>query len=336
VDLARFADGREHFAKLTPRYFSTAALDYEFSAEAPEPVTWLGFLHQLWPNDEQSIDALQEFFGYCLTPDTRQQKILALIGPRRSGKGTIARVLRGIVGKENVCGPTLASLGTNFGLSPMIGKTVAVISDARLSGKTDQAAVVERLLSISGEDALTIDRKYAEPLTCKLSARIVILSNELPRLTDTSGALVSRMILLRLTESFLGREDHALTDKLLGERPGILLWSVEGWRRLRARGHFDQPDSGLAMVGDLHDLTSPVTAFIADCCVLSPEFRTPIETLFDAWSEWCKQNGRREPGTRQSFGRDLLAAVPALRSVRPRDGESRYRGYDGIGLAAGF
>ena len=36
---------------------------------------------------------LQEIFGYCLTADTSQQKAFAVIGPKRSGKGTIARVV---------------------------------------------------------------------------------------------------------------------------------------------------------------------------------------------------------------------------------------------------
>jgi len=336
VCLSRFVEGEQHFLKPTPRYFTTAALDYAFSPEAPEAAAWIEFLRQLWPADEQSIDTLGEWFGYCLTADTRQQKILTLIGPRRSGKGTIARVLGGIIGKENVCGPTLASLGTNFGLWPLLGKTVAVISDARLSGRTDQAVVVERLLSISGEDALTVDRKCLEPVTCKLSTRLVILSNELPRLTDTSGALVSRMVLLRLTQSFLGREDHALTDRLLAERPGILLWAIHGWRRLCDRGHFVQPASAVEMLGELDDLASPVGAFVRDCCIVDPGFRVSVEDLFAEWKKWCEGSGRRESGTRQTFGRDLLAAVPSLRGIRPREGESRYRAYEGIGLRGGF
>ena len=110
-------------------------------------------MEELWPNDLRAVETLQEWFGYCLLPDTTQQKILMLVGPKRSGKGTIARVLGRVVGMANVCGPTLASLGTNFGLWPLLGKMLAIVADARLSGRTDTAVVVERLLSISGEDA---------------------------------------------------------------------------------------------------------------------------------------------------------------------------------------
>ena len=110
-----------------------------------------------------------------------------VVGPKRAGKGVIGRVLRFLIGRENICGPTLASFATNFGLWPLLGKSLAVISDARLGGRTDSQVVVERLLSVSGEDALTVDRKNLEPVTCKLSTRLMILSNELPRLTDSSA-----------------------------------------------------------------------------------------------------------------------------------------------------
>jgi putative DNA primase/helicase len=83
-------------------FFSFNSLDYDYLPEAPEPANWLAFLNQLWPDDPHSVAVLQDWFGYMLTPDTRQQKILMLIGPKRSGKGTIARVLRGPVGPDNV------------------------------------------------------------------------------------------------------------------------------------------------------------------------------------------------------------------------------------------
>jgi putative DNA primase/helicase len=104
---------------------------YDPDATAP---AWEGFLAQLWPDDPASITALQEWFGYVISGRTDQQKILLMVGPSRSGKGTIARVLKSLVGKENLAGPTLAGLGTNFGLATLVGKPLAVISDARLSG----------------------------------------------------------------------------------------------------------------------------------------------------------------------------------------------------------
>ncbi len=332
VHLPSLVAGKDHFTPPTPRFFSPNCLDFDFDLNAPAPSMWLDFVGKLWPDDPESIGTLQEWMGYLLTPDTRQQKILMPVGPKRSGKGTIARVITAMLGRANVAGPTLSSLGTNFGLWPLLGKHAAIISDARLSGRTDNAAVIERLLAISGEDALTIDRKNLAPVTTKLSARLMLLTNELPRLGDASGALSGRMILLRLSASWFGKEDTGLTDRLLTELPGILLWAIAGWQRLRERGHFVQPASGKELLGELEDLSSPIGAFVRERCNVGSGYCAAVADLFDAWKTWCEAKGRREPGTEQTFGRDLLAAVPTLRRVRPRTGEDRYRGYEGIGL----
>jgi putative DNA primase/helicase len=230
--------------------------------------------------------------------------------------------------------PTLSGLGTIFGLSTAIGKRVAIISDARLGGRVDQNAIVERLLSISGEDAITIDRKFLPAWTGRLQVRFLIISNELPRLLDASGAFVSRLIVLALTQSFLGREDQGLIDRLLTELPGILNWAVEGWRRLTWRGHFVQPGSGLDSVQQLEDLTSPVGAFIRDRCIVGPAHAVEIEKLFAAWGEWCCAQGRDYPGNAQTFGRDLRAAAPGIKVAQHRGGDKgRGRLYQGIRLA---
>jgi putative DNA primase/helicase len=255
-----------------------------------------------------------------------------LVGPKRSGKGTIARVIRGLIGPPNIAGPTLSSLGMNFGLWPLLGKTVAMIQDARLSGRTDAAAVTERLLSISGEDALTIDRKNLSAVTARLTARFMLLTNELPKLGDSSGALPGRMILLRLTQSWYGREDTALTDRLLRELPGILLWAIAGWQRLRERGHFLQPDAGKVMIDELADLASPVGAFVRDCCRVGPGCQIERSELFSAWKRWCEDEGRDHPGDAATFGRNLRAAVPTLGAAYPRTEAGRVWVYEGICL----
>lgn len=133
-----------------------------------------------------------------------------------------------LVGRGHVAGPTLASLGTNFGLAPLLGKPLAIISDARL-GSTPAHTIVERLLSITGEDMLTVDRKFREPWSGKLATRFVVLSNELPRFKDSSGAIANRLLIAQMTTSFLGREDRDLDRRLHAELPAILRWALDGW-----------------------------------------------------------------------------------------------------------
>ena len=334
VHLPSLVDRRQPCeAPASPAFFTTNATDFALDLKAKKPKHWLRFLKSLWGDDTDSIESLREWFGYLLTADTRQQKMLLLVGPKRSGKGTIARILTALVGRGNVAAPTLGGLATNFGLWPLIARTVAIISDARLSGRADQVAVVERLLTITGEDSITVDRKNMQPLTLRLPTRFVILTNELPKFSDASGAIVSRVVLLRTTKSFYGAEDHDLEAKLLTELPGILLWAIGGWVRLRQRGRFTQPDAGLEALGEMNDLASPIAAFVRDCCIVGAGEAVPVADLFAAWKRWCESQGREKyAGTVQTFGRDLLAAEPGVAQRRPRVDGERLRVYEGIRL----
>ena len=316
----------------TPELFFGHVLPFPFHPRAPRPTRWLRFLDELWYDDDESKATLAEWFGYVLSNATNLQKMFLLVGPKRSGKGTIARVLTGLLGMHNTAAPTLASLTQNFGLQPLIGKPLAVISDARLGTRADNMVAVERLLSISGEDMLTVDRKYREPWTGRLPTRFMILTNELPRFSDASGALASRFVVSTLRISFLGREDPKLTDELLEEAPSIFNWALEGLDRLRHRGYFVIPASAREAVRDLEDLASPIGAFLRDVCVVDPAYEVSKDALWQVWKNWCIEEGRSRPGTKAVFARDLHSAVPGLRSVRPRDGDGRWHAWRGLML----
>lgn len=276
---------------------------------------------------------LQETLGLFLTNSTIHQKIFLIVGPKRSGKGTIGRIITSLLGQESVAGPTLGSLAGQFGLASLIGKQVAIISDARLSGKADQSAIAERLLAISGEDSISIPRKFKDDYTAPLSVRFLLMTNELPRLSDTSGALASRFIVLNMTQSFFGKEDHGLISRLRKELPQILMWAVEGWRTLSERGYFHQPESALDAISEIEDLASPISAFIRDQCVVGVEHEVECNELFESWKEWRSVQGRDRPGTQQSFGRDLRSAVQVPKSKQRRINGSLKRFYQGINLS---
>jgi putative DNA primase/helicase len=216
----------------TPLYFGQVSVPFPYDPNVPEPKRWYAFLDALWPGEPDAIEVLGEWFGYVISGRTELHKIFAMVGPTRSGKGVIARIETALIGKRNVCGPTLSSLGSEFGLAPLLGKSLAIISDARSGGGKNSPVVVERLLSISGEDTLTVNRKYREQWSGKLPVRLHLISNELLRLGDASSAIVGRLVLLLTTRSWLGKEDYELETELRAELTGILNWALEGLRRL--------------------------------------------------------------------------------------------------------
>ena len=317
----------------TPRLFNLSSLPFVYDpAEARPPEEWLRFLSTVWEDDPQSIECLQEMFGYLLTTDTAFQKMFMLIGPPRSGKGTISRIITALLGKENVANPSLSSLSGEHGLAGLRGKSAAVITDAMVSANTDILRVAEVLKNISGEDAVTINPKYMNEITTTLRTRFVIFGNEVPRFLDASNALSSRFIVMVLKKSFLGEEDYGLTTRLLREMPAILHWALAGRARLYERGYFVMPDSAKEVMQELEESSSPVKAFLKEKCVIGPNENIPVQRLWSMWEEWNRSTGHRQ-GAQAWFFRDLRAAIPHLTKRSLRDGAKRVQTYFGVGIA---
>lgn len=300
----------------TPEFFTDTAVVVEYEPEA-RCDRWMKFLDELWPGDEDSHALLQEWFGYVLTGSTGLHKIMTLVGPKRSGKSTIAWVLEQLLGgTAQVDHPTMARLAEPFGLAPMMGKRLAVVGDARI-GKSD-AAIVEKLLMISGEDPVTVNRKNRDELNVKLGARIMIVSNDMPDLRDSTGALASRFLPLRIrVEGFLGREDFTLKRTLADELPGIFTWALDGADRLWEReGRFTIGEAVQATMVEVERQTSPIKAFTADCLVLSADADAiaPKDTVYELYVMWCTSEGFMPKG-KSVFFRDLVAAYPGQLEV---------------------
>jgi putative DNA primase/helicase len=318
----------------SPLFFNVTSVPFAYDPDAPEPQRWLNFLGELWPQESDAIAVLGEWFGYIVSGRLDLHKILLMVGPTRGGKGVIARVLSEMIGRRNVCGPTLNSLGGDFGLAPLIGKSLAVISDARFVGR-NSGIVVERLLSISGEDTLTVNIKYKEQWTGKLACRLHVISNELPRLGDASTAVIGRIVLLPLTRSWLGREDHSLERDLCNELPGILNWALEGLARLtfENENRFTKIAAADEAVTAMRDLSSPVSAFVRERCDIGADKKVEVGVLYDAYKKWCDAN-EHPKSPKQVFGRDLRAVVQSVRIAQPGTAD-RVRQYLGLSLREG-
>lgn len=318
----------------SPKWFSVNVLPYRYDPGADCP-SFKTFLQSVFGDDYQRKDLLQEWTGYCITSRTDLQASMLLQGPRRAGKGVYTRMLRNLAGEFNCASPKLQNLSETFGLAGLVGKTNAIIPDAIL-GKGDAAlGVLETILAITGEDAMEVHRKYLPSLpTYRFCVRFTLGVNDLPKFGDSSGALASRLLFIPFTKSFAGKEDRGLDDRLRGELPGIFNWSLQGLRRLTKKGKFTVPDASLAISEQFTRLSSPIKAFIEDCCAIDEtkqEWSLKSE-LWDKWKTWCIEHGNFV-GSYDSFFSKLWTLFPVLDDVRPReDNPGRHRAVSGLRL----
>jgi putative DNA primase/helicase len=300
-------------------FFTMTALPFNYDPEA-KCEQWQAFVEDLFPDGEHGKGTRREFqkaIGYLLSSDLSQQKIFLVIGPKRSGKGTTMRVLKALLGKENVVSTKLNDLGEGFGKEQLIGKKAAFFPDERLDSKT--SGIVEWLLSISGEDDVSIRRKNLRAWTGSPSVRLWIASNTTPGFEDASGVIASRFIVFKLTQSFADNPDTELTEKLLAELPGILNWALDGLRMLREDGAFIQPEEAADTLARMADIASPVLQFAHEYLIVEEDGSDTVDNIRARYVTWCGEGGNK-PQARGRFMDTICNEYPGVkvRNIGPR------------------
>ena len=315
------------------RFFSTGYVDAEVAAEHSKPKRWLRFLDQLWGDDAESIALLQEWLGYLVAGDTRRHKGLLMIGPRRSGKGTILHIAEALVGgAQGAFGATMSSFSGDFGLELAEGRSLLTMGDLRGSGR-EAATAAQKLLEIIGGDSVYINRKGRQAITAPLRTRVMIATNSMPKLYDDAGVVESRFLILRMTRSFAEHEDINLLGKLLPELGGIVQWALEGYRRLEKSGRFTTPASDSDDRMELRQNSAPVTEFLTDACIAVDDeaLETPRREVWAAYIAWCAETGSAQMD-QQQFGPALAGAGHPAHRPRSADGTRGVWKYRGLQL----
>lgn len=304
----------------TPYFFTRTALDISYDPNAPEPTLWLGFLQQVTRQRQPLVDLIQEHLGYLITTDTSLHRIFFLWGRTRSGKGTILRITTGLIGKNNMRYPSIETLAGRFGVHNLIGASVAQITDANTMNPGDLGKAASRMNGISGEDGQTVERKGIGDWNGKISARFQLAANALPNFGVNTAAMATRLLIIPFDETFEGREDRQLTDKLILELPGILNWALAGLDRLRERGDFLEPDDSKVAKKRLVHLSDPIHGFVEECCTLRGGTGVDRKVLYATYVDYCDEANVR-PLSEGKFTEGLQAVHSSVLTSRRRKGD---------------
>jgi len=318
-----------------PGYFNTYSLPLEYDPDAGDPTLWLEKLDEWFAGDKGAILLIRLWFCAVLLGETKHQRSLLLVGPRRSGKGTIRDVLLELLGRSNVATLRWQSLGGDFGLQPLPGKALAVVPDMRL-GKGDHSQALEMFLALVGNDHPNVKRKGTTDWEGLLEVMVMILTNEIPAaVRDSSGAFAGRVVIARTRKSFFGKEDKNLIDKLRAELPAILKWALESVEDLERLG-LPEPKSSASDREQLNESSSEISVFVEEMCGLDPDRWTEKTALHHTFNSWRRMRGSDRDIPINTFGSMLFAAFGEIENgKRGTAGKDERRVYTGVFLRSG-
>jgi putative DNA primase/helicase len=185
---------------------------------------------------------------------------------------------------------------------------------------------VSQFLRIVGGDTVTVNRKNKEAWSGYLPTRIIVYSNEVLQLAENSNALTGRMLVLQMNNSFYGREDVELSDRLIKELAGIFNWAIAGQKRRieRVGERFVQPQSSMDTLDLMTELSNPMNSFMDEALEFHPMADVDKDAVFACYKHWALKKNLN-PGTEISFKRRFLASTQEYR-VTPY----RHRNADGV------
>lgn len=297
---------------------------YDHAAKCPE---WDSFLANLWGGSkyEPLIGLLQMWFGYMLTDDQSQQKMGIFIGKPRSGKGTIMRVMEDMLGEHNCASPSLDSLTKDAMLHNMSTKMAAIFNDVADPSPGARNAIVGALKRIVGEDSLSFDRKFKSAQQMRFKCRVNMTCNAIPNLSESSTAMLDRGLFFYTPNSYAGKEDLELGDRLKAEMPGIINWAIAGLQRLREVKKLRNDPCMDGRIRVFRMVTSPLEVFTEDQLIMREDAYSPIKDVFTRYRTWAFHNdggGIKSLGT---FSR-MMDAMKGMELDYTSDGVAVLRG----------
>jgi putative DNA primase/helicase len=239
-----------------------------------------------------------------------------------------------MIGARNYTAVPLQRLeGNQFASQALVGKLLNVEADMSSKRMPD----TQFLKQVTGEDEITVEKKYETAYRAKLYSRLIISCNQFPRSSDNSHGFFRRWVVLPFSKkNFNGTNavERLTSDKLLpplfAEAPGILNRAIGALAALRQRGSFTESKAMKAAALDFMSLTDAVRVWLEENTSLGENLRVQIKQLRAAYHNFAEQKDLPRLGEKE-FSEKVLGFDPAIST----DMSHGVRFYVGIGMNAG-
>lgn len=296
-----------------PEDYLEKVIPWEWRPGAPCPA-WRKALETWFPEESENsaVEALQEFFGYVLTSHARYKKALVLYGESDTGKSVPAHVLREMVGPQQYCSLPLDQMDDPMARAVIVGKQLNLMTELSVDAVLADGGFKQM---VSTEEPLLINQKYKPAYNYVPTAKHVFVTNNLPQMNDRTEAVLNRLLIIPMMRVLSAEEqDENLPATLVREMHGIILWALEGAKRLVERGgQFTEPAGAGALLRELREAANPVIDFIREKLVCDDKGAVPLSRLVDTFNAWNR--GSRKT-TVKGLGKMLRKAKHGVRDVR--------------------
>lgn len=260
-----------------------------------------------WFNgNSEDIELFKQLMGYLMMDHVDYEKIFFFIGLPSTGKTCLMKLIISFCGKENVSSISLSDMNENFGLEPIINKTVNIFGDIPKTKmlKTDKFKM------LADGSPMNIKRKYKSVLTYSFTGKLIFGMNQFPDMSNDFTGIERRLVIFRFNHIF--RKDdpdynpHIITDLSSDECMSALLnMAVEGYQSLLKNKGFITTKESVAALDEFVSENDTVMQWLSEANIdedhlLHEPIRNGMNGLYYEYTAFCITIGE-EPKRQRDF-----------------------------------
>ena len=298
-------------------------LPYPYDPQAQCP-TWMDFISTALCGDSDAVSVVQAFFRCIFVGDSSAEKYLEVTGSGGTGKSTLMKVVKMLVGDGNTASTSFRALEENrFEPAALLGARLILIPDTK-----KYAGDMEVFKKLTGHDPLPYEPKNVQRqrgTDFVNEAPVIVTSNGEIKSSETSSGILRRRLKIRfdriVSDAEKARYGSAGIESVLKrELSGIVNWalsisSIDALKTLRNPG-----DKLNALAEATARNNDPVLAWLTDNCVRCAEgeetpigrlaqggiVSAPILDLYPHFVDYCEGDGIRYTPTVSDFVQSIV------------------------------
>ena len=279
----------DEFIDFSPDLIVTNKINYDYVPNAESEIVDKS-LNKLACNDESVRALLEEVIGYCFYRRNELRKSFILIGDKSNGKSTYLDMIKTLLGDENTSALDLKELGDRFKTAEMFGK-LANIGDDIGDDFIPNPAVFKKLVS---GDRVNVERKGQNPFDFNNYGKLLFSANNIPRIKDKSGAVISRLVIIPFDAQFSVNDvDYDPYVKYKLRQPEnmeyLIQLGIKGLKRVLQNREFTTSQRVQKELKEYEENNNPVLLFFKEINIEDIE-NNPTKDVYKKYSEFCIAN----------------------------------------------
>lgn len=273
----------------SPDIVTTNKINYDYNPAAASEIVDRT-LDKMACGDSSVRDLLEEVIGYCFYRRNELRKSFILIGDKANGKSTYLDMIKTLLGDENTCALDLKELGDRFRTAEMFGK-LANIGDDIGDDFIPNPAVFKKLVS---GDRVTAERKGQNPFAFNNYSKLLFSANNIPRIKDKSGAVISRLIIIPFDAQFSPDDpdyDPHIKYKLRQSEnmEYLIQLGIRGLKRVLRNRRFTTSERVQKELKEYEENNNPILLFFKEYDEQAI-VNNPTKDIYKKYTEFCVAN----------------------------------------------